>query len=271
MLRRETLKMLTKMLVKVTGKGTPLVLVPGGLTGWLDWKTHAERLAITRKVLRVQLLNVQYGLEDRRLPQNYSVKTESRALAATLDELGLKAAIDMVAWSFGAMVALDYALDNQVRIRSLTLIEPPAYWVLRASGSLDVEARSTAIAFAENDDISKDQMEQFLYAVGLCPPGQSARELPQWSLLIRHRQSLRNTFSVLKHDDDLRRLHTFQRPVLLFKGTGSLKYLHQIIDMLAIQLPQARVIELHGGHALHIVSIDSFLKQIRTFQVNIHD
>jgi len=45
-----------KMLSKVTGEGSPIVLVPGGLTGWLSWEPHAERLARTRRVARVQLL-----------------------------------------------------------------------------------------------------------------------------------------------------------------------------------------------------------------------
>jgi hypothetical protein len=75
-----------KMQAKVTGDGKHLVLVPGGLTGWLGWEPHAERLSKTRKVIRVQLLNVQYGFENRRLPPRYSVKTESHALASTLDE-----------------------------------------------------------------------------------------------------------------------------------------------------------------------------------------
>ncbi len=76
-----------KMQVKVTGDGKPIVLVPGGLTGWLSWEPHAERLSNTREVIRVQLLNVQYGFENRPLPPQCSVKTESRALLAALDAL----------------------------------------------------------------------------------------------------------------------------------------------------------------------------------------
>jgi pimeloyl-ACP methyl ester carboxylesterase len=59
---------------------------------------------------------VQYGLENRALPNNYSVKTESNALAATLDSLGLTDPLDIVAWSYGGFVALDYALDHQEHI-----------------------------------------------------------------------------------------------------------------------------------------------------------
>jgi pimeloyl-ACP methyl ester carboxylesterase len=264
--------MTIKMLAKITGKGVPLVLVPGGLTGWLDWKQHAKRLAANRKVVRVQLLNVQYGLENRSLPLDYSVKMESRALAATLDKLGLNEAVDMVAWSYGALVTLDYALDNPSRVRSLILIEPPAFWVLRASGELDAEDERTAVTpWTFRDNISEDHLEQFLRAVGLCPPGQSARKLPKWSLWTQYRQSLRNSSVVSTHADDLKRLRTFQRPVLLVKGTGSARSLHRIINVLAIHLPQAQVMEMSGGHAPQIVSIDCFLEQMKAFQTSVQD
>lgn len=255
-----------QMQTQVTGKGSPLVLVPGGLTGWLSWEPHAARLSDTRKVVRVQLLNVQYGLENRPLPTDYSVKTESRALATTLDALSVNEPTDIVAWSYGALITLDYALDHPDRIRTLTLIEPPALWVLRALGTLDAEAqRNVALLRTLHGNISEDQLEQFACAVGLCPPGQSVRELPQWPLWMRHRQSLRNSPAVVNHEDDPKRLRAFRRPVLLVKGTGSAKFLHQIIDMLAAQLPQAQVVEMPAGHAPQIVSMERFLQQLTSF------
>lgn len=261
-----------KMQVKVTGDGMPLVLVPGGLTGWLSWEPHAERLSNTRKVIRVQLLNVQYGFENRRLPPQYSVKTESQALSAALDGLGLSKAVDIVAWSYGALVTLDYALDNPGRVRSLTLIEPPALWVLHKLGKLDAEAKQNEeVLRALHDDISEEQLEQFLCAVGFCPPGQSARKLPQWSLWVRFRQSLRNSPAVLNYNDDPTRLRAFQRPVLLVKGTGSAKFLHQIIDVLSTELPRAQVVEMPAGHAPQIVSMERFLEQMKAFQAGVQD
>jgi hypothetical protein len=56
------MKQLLAMKTEVTGQGRPLVLVPGGLTGWLSWKPHAERLSNDHKVVRVQLLTVDMGL-----------------------------------------------------------------------------------------------------------------------------------------------------------------------------------------------------------------
>jgi pimeloyl-ACP methyl ester carboxylesterase len=39
---------------------------------------------------------------------------------------------DIAAWSYGALIALNYALHHPWHVRSLTLIEPSAYWVLRS-------------------------------------------------------------------------------------------------------------------------------------------
>jgi len=36
----------------------PIVLVPGGLSGWVSWKPHAEIFSKNHRVIRVQLLNM---------------------------------------------------------------------------------------------------------------------------------------------------------------------------------------------------------------------
>jgi pimeloyl-ACP methyl ester carboxylesterase len=258
------------MQAKVQGEGVPVVLVPGGLAGWLSWDPHAKRLAVTRKVVQVQLLNVQYGLENRPLPPDYSVKLESAALKNILDQLGLVRPLDLVAWSFGAEVTLNFALDNPARVRSLILIEPPAYWVLRAAGKLDAEAKKNEELLAGfKGDISENDLERFALAVGLVPPGKPAHDLPQWPVWVQHRRSLRNNPFVFKHNDELKRLAAFQPPVLLVKGQGSAKFLHQIIDILASKLPHSRIIEMPAGHAPHIVSMDRFIQEMDHFQTTL--
>ena len=192
---------------------------------------------------------------------------ESRALAATLDDLKLTGPLDIVAWSFGGEVTLNYALDYPSRVRSLVLIEPPAYWVLRASGQLDAEAKQNQdMLLTLHGSISEEQLEKFAVAVGFVPPGQSPRKLPQWPLWMQHRQSLANSPAVIQHDDTLSRVRAFPKPVLLVKGTGSAKFLHQIIEVLFSELPHSRVVEMPAGHAPQIVSIDSFLEEVDRFQ-----
>lgn len=256
-----------KMQSNITGKGAPILLVPGGLTGWASWERHAEIFSQKNTVIRVQLLSVQYGLENRILPLDYSIKTESEALAASLDSLGYTTPIDVVGWSFGAFTALQFSLDHPERIRTLTLIEPPAMWVLRANGKFDETTQKAADFFLTlHGDITEDMLAEFLAHAGLTKPGQSAHELPQWSKWVPFRQSLRNCPSVVNYNDDIKRLQNFQAPTLLVKGTGSSTWLHQIIDGLAENIPHSKVVEFAGQHAPHIVSMGEFIPELEKFQ-----
>lgn len=250
---------------EVTGTGEPLVLVPGGLTGWLSWVPIAERLAATRTVVRVQLLSVQWGLDDEPLPDDYSPHTEMLALANTLESLGLMAPVDFAAWSYGAAVTLDLALAHPKWVRTLTLIEPPAFWVLP---SLDEDAqhqREEALQLSR-DHITDDDLEWFVQSAGLVPPGANPREMPQWQMMSRHRQSLRGVPSGWEYKPERGRLSELTAPVLLVKGTGSQPLLHQIVDELATRLPHAEVAEWPGAHAAHLVSTEPFLERMTTFQ-----
>ena len=250
----------------VTGEGNPLVLVPGGLTGWKSWEPFTGYFAgQKRRVAKVQLMNVEYGIDNRPLPEGYSVGTESSALKATLDSLGLKDPTDIIAWSYGAFVSLDFALNNPRRIRTLTLIEPPAIWLLK-----DKEQTEDLIRFFRslNGDITDDMLSKFLAKVGFVKEGESPRNLPQWQQWLPYIYSLRNSPAVVNHTDKISRLKNLKAPVLLVKGTGSASFLHSIIDSLSLYLPDAREIEMPGGHAPHIASRDIFLTEWKMFQKN---
>ena len=252
-----------KMQWESNGEGRPLVLVPGVLTGWLSWEEHARRLSSDRRVVRVQLLNVQLGLENRTLPTDYSVKTESRALDAAIAEAGIAGQFDLVAWSMGALVSLDYALDHPERVRSLTLIEPPAFWVLSEP---DEAAKRDIDAFrAMPSEVTEDVLEGFLRRASLIPPGSERDDLPNWPLWMEHRRALRAVPLITDHQDDLGRLAAIKAPVLLVKGTASMAYYHQIIDEIAARLPSAEIAEWPAGHGPHIVSIEPFLEKLTSF------
>ncbi|CAN5680072.1 alpha/beta fold hydrolase [soil metagenome] len=255
-----------RMQAEAVGGGPPVVLIGGGLTGWASWEPHAARLAATRTAVRLQLISVQYGLEDRPLPPGYSIRLESRALAGALDALQLREPLDLVAWSYGALATLDFALDHPERVRSLVLIEPPAIWVLSAQGRDDPEVRSLeALGRGLKHKITEADLERFVAMVGLVPPATRPQELPQWPVWMRHRRSLRQGAAAVDHHDDPSRLRDFAQPVLLVTGTGTAPFLRRIHEILAQELPHARTAEMPAGHAPHLVSADRFLAELAAF------
>jgi pimeloyl-ACP methyl ester carboxylesterase len=250
----------------VSGAGAPLVVIGGGLTGWASWKPLLPRLTPGRKVILLQPLNVQFGLEARPLPADYSVRTESGALKATLDSLALNAPIDLIAWSFGALATLDFVLSHSERVRSVVLIEPPALWVLPDHGrGHEGVARLEKLVVDPAADVTEEMLESFLGLAGFVPPGGNARQLPQWPGWIGFRQSLRNTPALFAHSDDFTRVRNFDRPVLLVTGTGTSPFLRDVIDTLAAAFPRVRVIEMPAGHAPHLVSPDRFFGELKAF------
>jgi pimeloyl-ACP methyl ester carboxylesterase len=249
-----------------TGDGEPVVLVPGGLTGWISWRHHARRLAARYRVIRVQLLSVDFGFRGQRLPPDYSVDMEVRALRGALEGLGVSAA-HLVGWSYGAEVALSHALSGPQRVLSLTLIEPPAAWVLRSRGLMleELAEQGRPLESLGSGEVSEEQLAWFTHFAGFVPQDVDPRKLPQWPTWMEYRQSLRTGDAAFRHQDDMAKVRGFAKPVLLFKGTGSAAYLNRIIEVLGQEFPHAAVEELPGGHALHLANRQRFLALLEPF------
>jgi pimeloyl-ACP methyl ester carboxylesterase len=253
------------MKTSASGRGAPLILVPGGFTGWLSWIPHAERLSATRRVICVQLHNVETGLSGAPLPSGYSVDYEVAALANTLDHLDI-AHTDIAAWSYGALIALSYALHHPRRVRSLTLIEPSAYWVLRSREPLPKQVIDEQRQFQTlASGVSEAQLVDFMRTFGLLPPGVDPRTLPQWPVWFEHRRSLRIGDAEYRHTDSLDRLRAFTPPVLLVSGADSNPLTHRIADVLVEELPHTCLETLPGGHAAHIESMEAFMALFERF------
>ena len=120
--------------VIVEGMGAPVVLLAGGRWDMQSFSEPAEALSRSHQVIRMEHFNVQYASEGMTLPSGYSLRWESEAIGRTLDSLGIKEPVVLVGWSFGALMAMDFALNHPTRVRQVVLYEPPAFWVAKARG-----------------------------------------------------------------------------------------------------------------------------------------
>jgi len=225
-----------RMHIEATGEGRPVALVGGGTTGADSWSA-IKPLLQSRRVLNAQPLAVQYGLDGRALPSAYSIRTESEALGNAL----ASTPVDVIGWSLGALIALDFALQNPARVRTLTLIEPPAFWLLPNHGAEDEGANrmQELLRTFRGTDISEDQFQQFRCALGDCSGAKT---------LLRYRRSLLGLPAVADHRDDPRRLQRLTMPVLVVTGAATVPFHKRINQVLLEKLPNSQALELPGGH-----------------------
>ena len=248
------------LLHEVTGEGEPIVLVPGGLSGWLSWIPFVEPLARDRRVVRVQLRSVELAEAGTPYPPAYGTPTEREALRATVDRLGLDR-FDLVGWSYGGHCSLAFTLEYPQRVRTLTVIEPPAIWILRETGhAAEVLGRSEAYdRSVAGRRLTIDDLKAFLLRAGLAKPGDDVEALPGWPVWARNRQAISVNGTLWDYTDSLDRLRALDVPVLAVKGTETTADLAAIVDDLAATVPHGRVLELPGGHACHMQNTGRFL------------
>jgi pimeloyl-ACP methyl ester carboxylesterase len=246
----------------IKGEGEPLVLLPGALTGWLSWIGHQDRLAASRRVIRMQPMHNELGTAGQPGDPSYTAETERESIRLTLDELGIGAA-DFGGWSGGGRAAIEFALAHPERVCTLTLVEPGAYWMLRQLGERagEVDDLSAFLSGLVGRVVTEDDLARFLGLAGFVQAGQDPRLLPGWERWLPHRMALSwQTEALADPGRSIGELGRIACPTLLVKGTVSAAWLRAVVDALAARLPNARVLELDGDHACHMQSMDAFLE-----------
>jgi pimeloyl-ACP methyl ester carboxylesterase len=252
---------------RLLGDGAPVVLLGGGLLGADGWGEVPLVLARTRRVLNLQSLAVQYGLEDRPLPAGYSIQTEVDALGHTLEAMHA-GDVDIIGMSHGGVVAIVFALQTPQRVRTLTLIEPPAFWVLPNHGRDMEGAREmqALVSSLHGRTIEEEHVEQFRCLLGDCIGGRSPRLLSQWPQWVKYRNSLRGLYTVGDYDDDPTRLRRLRMPALIVTGAQTVAFHRKINATLLHALPRAEPLELGAGHNSPTADPEHFVEEWQKFQ-----
>jgi pimeloyl-ACP methyl ester carboxylesterase len=233
-----------------TGTGNPpLVLLPGGLTGWQSWLPLVPALSAERSVVRVQPICNAEGLAGRAGDPTYDAEVERESIGMTLDEAGVSE-MHLVGWSNGGRIALDFALAHPERVVTLTLVEPAAYWLVADE---DETARSfhRYLVRLAGRNLTDDDLREFLVRAGLGQEDTDFASLPQWDFWSSCRQALswggeKVTNSAAAGIEAYERLDI---PTLVVRGRSTSPWLRGVAGKLAQGMPHAKLVELDGGHA----------------------
>lgn len=124
---------------RVTGAGTPVVLLNGGMMSFAAWEPVAVHLRQHHTVLQLDFRGQLYALD--RSPSDLA--GHAADVLALLDHLGWRTA-HLVGTSFGALVAVAVAGTAPARVRSLVL----ATAMDRETPSFRADRERTALAVA---------------------------------------------------------------------------------------------------------------------------
>ena len=214
---------------------TPVVMLHGLLVGTLAawYFTAAPALAAKR---RVRMYDLRGHGRTERVREGYDIATMAADLGALSEGMG---PVDLVGHSFGALVALRFALDHPGRVRRLVIVEAP----LPPSRFDELES------FAAR---SPAQMIEALPADLRAFLAQGGRKAARLFESIRFLVEDTPMIASLRAEPDIpdEALARLDRPVLCVYGDRS--SCRAVGDRLVRALPSAKLVVLSGGHYLHI-------------------
>lgn len=109
---------------RVTGTGSPILLLHGIGQSLDDWNEQHDLLAATHTVYSVDLPG--FGYSERR-PGTATLEKLAGILPAFLDAVGVHGAIPVVGNSLGGAVAMAFAVSNPARVSALVLADAAGF------------------------------------------------------------------------------------------------------------------------------------------------
>lgn len=150
----------------------------------------------------------------------YTTAIERESLRLTLDALDLELP-HLAGWSGGGLALIAFAIEYPQRVRSLTLVEPAAYWILARLGERidEVQESNAFVHGLFGREVSEDELATFLRLGGLAEQDGDVRSHPNWGRWVEHRTTLSWLSPLLDRPDlSIGDLSHITAPVLVTRG-----------------------------------------------------
>lgn len=246
--------------VQRLGSGPPVVLIHGLVIGNLaTWFFGvAPRLAHRRAVLLYDQRG--HGLSAP-AESGFDLATSSADLGSVLDAVdGFPDPVDVVGHSYGGAVALRFAIDQPDRVRRLVVLDAP----LPPFDPAEVAAMMEEVDAEQMEQLLALDQRQFSELASRLAVGRGRRGARRADRARHLREGTTVTADLMAEPAiDAGALARLERPVLC--AYGSTSPFRGRADDLAAALPDARVVELEGGHLLPLERPAEVVRAIEEF------
>jgi pimeloyl-ACP methyl ester carboxylesterase len=234
------------------GHGTPVVLLHSSGASGGQWRVLSDSLSLRWRAIAPDLCG--YGASPAwHGSGRFTLAHEAERLQPLLGSLTQP--VHLVGHSYGGAVALHLARMGRVRLRSLTLIEPVAFHLLRGRSGPDAAALAEIVRLAGAIQFALDRGDpdagygRFVdYWSGRgswaqLPAARRAQLAPQLAKVALDFEA------ALNEPGTLAELHSLQVPTLLIRGARTTLPAHALCNLLATALPNVRSEVIDGaGH-----------------------
>jgi pimeloyl-ACP methyl ester carboxylesterase len=250
--------------VRESGSGVSVICLHSAASSSGQWRALMSALSDTYHVVAMDLYG--YGKSPD--------WTESRDVCLA-DEISLIEPVisqanhfHLVGHSYGAHVALRLALDNPGRVRSLTLYEPVAFYLLKPdeAARLEIETIRDETIRLIASGVDESAAECFLdYWIG--PGAWAAVPQPARAGILKGMQKIKAEWKTGFEPTCLpEQIQTLSMPVLLLTGSQTTSSARGVMQVIRGLLPNAAYVELSGlGHMGPVTHPDAVNREIGNF------
>jgi pimeloyl-ACP methyl ester carboxylesterase len=242
--------------VLAAGMGTPVLLLHGSASAAVMWAPAIDALKARFRVLAPDLIG--YGRTDSWADGcDFAADDELRLLEPLLPR---NVPVHVVGHSYGGLVALHLALAGRIVLRSLTLIEPVAFFLLPHAGAHEAWMEIRALGDGYTARIAAGETEAALREFIDYWAGRGAWDAMDETLRAQIRRSARKIvldFQVAFTDPGLAAVRALKCPVRVVSGGRSRAPTRRIASFLADELPSAELeVVADANHLLPVTHPD---------------
>ncbi len=254
------------------GVGETVVLLHCSSSSGVQWRQLVEQLADRFHVVAPDLIG--YGETDPWPPdKSLQLADETDLIRQVLPSPDKS--VHLVGHSYGGLVALAAAQTAALPIKSLTLIEPIAFWLLREAGEAVLFEEILAIARDFNAGIDRGRPEAgvrayFDYWSGAGAWRAASPDLRRY-VLATAAKTYREWPNAFEPATPLAAFAHLTMPSLLIRGTRTQPSTARVVELLATVLPNHALAEIPGaGHMSPITHVDPVNAHIVDFLARWH-